>query len=573
MISICALGVCTASAAVFGDAAAAADDTTVLLGDPPRASDALLQFFLPVPQGGAESERSKANQSSLTRAQVVALYNTLYVPGNSVAMGWTGSPSPTCIAGTTSAAYRQTILDRVNFYRQLAGLPTVGMFGDAAAQTGNAQASALMQGNNPWDGSANPHSPPPSWNCYTAGGALAAGKSNLAWGAAGPSAIRLYMDDYGTGNAPVGHRRWLLYPPLANVGTGDVNGGTPANDLWVLANGSDGTWGTRPAMPNGVAWPPGGYVPYQVLPSVSNRWSFSWPGANMTAATVTITKNGQPIAILGYDARDNAGYGDASVVFRPDNSGAVAVSYASPGAVDQDYVVTVSGMTGSGVPSSVTYTVTVIDPSITPPPTISGTISNGATAVSGVSFCAQPSAGVSCTVSNASGAYSCTVPNGWSGVLHSPMVGGQRIPAQVFANVTGAVTRNVAATTGVPSCDLDVDNNGLFEAATDGLAILRRALGFGQASFAGLSGACAANTTAASIHGAANTSFNAGGYNVTGGGATLATTDALVIIRTLLGLSGNAVVDGLGLSSKPGVVRTSWNDVKTWMNSNCRAGL
>ncbi len=207
------------------------------------------------------------------------------------------------------------------------------------------------------------------------------------------------------------------------------------------------------------------------------------------------------------------------------------------------------------------------------PPTISGTISNGVTPVSGVSFCARPSAGVSCTVSNASGAYSCTVPNGWSGVLHSPMVGGQRIPAQVFANVTGAVTRNVAATTGVPSCDLDVDDNGLFEAATDGLAILRRALGFGQASFAGLSGACAANTTAASIHGAANTSFNAGGYNVTGGGATLATTDALVIIRTLLGLSGNAVVDGLGLSSKPGVVRTSWNDVKTWMNSNCRAGL
>lgn len=240
----------------------------------------------------------------------------------------------------------------------------------------------------------------------------------------------------------------------------------------------------------------------------------------------------------------------------------------------------VNNVVMSGPPSSSYGTQGTLQPddingclSLYPSPTISGTISNGATAVSGVSFCAQPSVGVSCTVSNASGAYSCTVPNGWSGVLHSPMVGGQRIPAQVFANVTGAVTRNVAATTGVPSCDLDVDNNGLFEAATDGLAILRRALGFGQASFAGLSGTCAANTTAASIHGAANTSFNAGGYNVTGGGATLATTDALVIIRTLLGLSGNAVVDGLGLSSKPGVVRTSWNDVKTWMNSNCRAGL
>jgi hypothetical protein len=328
-------------------------------------------------------------------------------------------------------------------------------------------------------------------------------------------------------------------------------------------------------MPNGVAWPPGGYVPYQVLPSTSNRWSFSWPGANMSAATVSITKDGQPVAILGYDSRDNFGYGDASIVFRPNNVAAsgTAVSYASPGPIDQTYVVTISGMTGGGAPASITYTVTVIDPSVSPDATISGTITNGAAGVAGVSFCAQPSAGVSCTASNASGAYSCTVPSGWTGRLHSPMVGSNRIPAQSFANVTSAVTRNVSASSGVPGCNLDVDNNGLFDAATDGVAIMRRMLGFGQSAFAGLAGTCAANTTASAIYAATNASYNAAGYNATGGSATLPATDGAVILRAMLGLTGSAVTNGLGLASEGGASRTSWTNIQSWLNTTCGANF
>ena len=545
-----------------------------LLDKPPQAALSLLGEYI---ESAAPADRLKANQSSLTRAQAVSLYNTLYVPGNSVTMSWTGSGSPTCAPGTTAAAFQQAIRDRVNFFRQLAGLPVVGMFAGGTAQMLDSQASALMQGSNSWS-AVNPHAPPTSWTCYSAGGANAAGKSNLAKGVAGPTAVTLYMDDYGVGNEVVGHRRWLLYPPLANVATGDVSvasGVTAANDLWVLPNGSDGTWGTRPATPDGVAWPPGGFVPYQVLPSTSNRWSFSWPGANMSAATVSITKDGQSVAVLGYDSRDNLGYGDASVVFRPNNVAASgpAVSYASPGAVDQSYVVTVSGMTGGGVPSSVTYTVTVIDPSVSPDASITGTISNGANGVAGVTFCAQPAAGVICTASNASGAYSCTVPSGWSGKLHSPMVGTNFIPAQSFASVTGPVSRNVSATSGVPGCNLDVDNNGLFDPATDGVAILRRIAGFGQSSFAGLAGACAANVTAASIHGAAGASLAGGGYNVTGGSSTLTTTDGVVIVRAMLGLTGSPVISGLGLSLESGATNTSWNNIQTWLNANCRASF
>jgi len=204
------------------------------------------------------------------------------------------------------------------------------------------------------------------------------------------------------------------------------------------------------------------------------------------------------------------------------------------------------------------------------PPSISGTISNGG-GISGVQFCARPSAGVTCNVSNASGAYSCTVPSGWTGTLHSPRVGGNRIPPQVFGTgVTSATTRNVAAKTHAGfSCDLDIDNNGLFEADIDGLAIMRRALGFGQASMTGLSGACAATTSAANLFTAANPA----NFDITGGNMR-ATTDAEVAMRAMRGFTGTAVTNGLGLGNESGAMRTAWGNgadgqIRAWLNTNC----
>ncbi len=195
--------------------------------------------------------------------------------------------------------------------------------------------------------------------------------------------------------------------------------------------------------------------------------------------------------------------------------------------------------------------------------TISGTITNGS-GIAGVNFCARPSAGVTCTASNASGAYSCTVPNGWSGTLHSPSVAGNRIPPQVFASVTSATTRNITALSSVPSCNLDVDNNGLIEPATDGAAILSRMLGMNAAAFSGLAGTCAANTTGTAIFNA--TSSN---YNVTGGASTTAATDGLVILRAMSGKTGTDVTNGLGLAREPGATNTSWAAIQSWLNTTC----
>lgn len=177
--------------------------------------------------------------------------------------------------------------------------------------------------------------------------------------------------------------------------------------------------------------------------------------------------------------------------------------------------------------------------------------------VSGVLFHARPASSVTCDPSNSAGEYSCTVPNGWAGVLHSPSVSGQRIPAQTFTSVTSNTTRDVSALAGIPSCNLDVDDNGLIEPEFDGVAIQRRLAGLNVGGFSGLSGAFAGNTTAASVYAATNSN-----YNVTqiGGGPRLLS-DGLIIQRAMKKLTGTAVTTG--------ATAIPWLTLQSWLNTNC----
>ena len=204
-----------------------------------------------------------------------------------------------------------------------------------------------------------------------------------------------------------------------------------------------------------------------------------------------------------------------------------------------------------------------------PPPTISGTITQpGGAPLAGVTFCAVPSAGVSCIPSNGSGVYTCTVPAGWTGTLHSPMVAGLRIPPQRFpTGVTGAETRNIAAISDAAfACNLDVDDNGLVEPARDGVAILRRMLGLPESAFYGLSGACAARTTPSALFTAAGT----GSFAVTGASQTRAASDGVILVRAMLGATGSGATGGVGF--QPDATRTSWSgagQIQDWLNTTC----
>ena len=217
-------------------------------------------------------------------------------------------------------------------------------------------------------------------------------------------------------------------------------------------------------------------------------------------------------------------------------------------------------------PDDVAGCVALYGPSVPTTRTISGTISNGSP-LANVTFCARPASGVTCTASDGSGAYSCTVPSGWTGLLHAPGPTGLRIKPQSFANVTANLSGQNPVVQSIGACNLDVDNNGLIEPATDGVAILRRMLGVSSSAFAGLSGACAANTTSAAIFAA-----TAGNYNATGGAATRPGTDGVVIARAMQGLTGTAVTNGLGLAAEPGATNTTWASIRNnFLNTTCGA--
>src|SRR2546422_1013014 len=69
------------------------------------------------------------------------------------------------------------------------------------------------------------HNPPASWTCYTSEGATGASGSNLALGAHSSSAVTAFMQDDGSGNEPVGHRRWILRSSSTSFsyGTTDIS--------------------------------------------------------------------------------------------------------------------------------------------------------------------------------------------------------------------------------------------------------------------------------------------------------------------------------------------------------------
>ena len=239
------------------------------------------------------------------------------------------------------------MLRRINYFRSMAGVPSLRSLSDAYNL--KAQAAALMMSAN----RALSHSPPSTWICYTPEGAQGAGSSDLFLGVYGPAAVSGYMMDPGSGNTAAGHRRWILFPPTQQMGTGDIppTGGYPAsNALWVFD-----TFSPRPATREAfVAWPPSGYVPYQV---VFARWSFSYPNADFTAATVTMKSGGADVGLSQWPVVN--GYGENTLVWTP--AGAIGDSWPKP-AQDTAYSVTVQNVLIGGQNRSFTVDVIVFDP-------------------------------------------------------------------------------------------------------------------------------------------------------------------------------------------------------------------
>lgn len=278
------------------------------------------------------------------RIDVLSFYHTVYQAsaGHSDRMAWTGNVAAG-VAGTTSAEFKEDVRRRVNYYRAMAGLPADIVFDPIL--DAKCQASALITSAN----DALDHFPSPIWLHYSPAGAEAAAASNLSIGNHGPDAVDAYMVDDGQFNTPVGHRRWLLYPPSREMATGDIPPtGThrSSNAIWVM--GSLGSRVNQDFSP----WPNEGYIPQDIVPA---RWSFSHPSAWFGSAAVTMTRNGIPLAVTVVSRTER--FADNTIVWEP-------VGLDLPSQADTVFEVTVSGISSSLMPASYTYTVTAFDPEV-----------------------------------------------------------------------------------------------------------------------------------------------------------------------------------------------------------------
>jgi S-layer homology domain/Cysteine-rich secretory protein family len=272
-----------------------------------------------------------------------------------------------CDVGTTSQAYRDSIIQRLNWYRRMAGLDVVTERPD---YTSGAQQSSLMMSA---EGGLS-HDPSSEWACLTEDGATTAGKSNLALGISGIRAIDAYVRDPGGNNQAVGHRRTIFYPQLLEVGTGDVDaqdGRYAANTLRVF---DDNLWGLRPEVREAqgfVAWPPSGYVPAE---TAWGRWSFSLSGADFSNATVSVQDSlgAVQVSVLARIQPE-----DPNSRLAPEPTLVWAVGGDTNSAVlppptngDECYDITVGDVSiGGATQPDYTYRTCVIDPEFEPPQT------------------------------------------------------------------------------------------------------------------------------------------------------------------------------------------------------------
>ncbi len=191
----------------------------------------------------------------------------------------------TCGPGVMARAGIDDTLRRINMYRWLAGMTPV--VDDPARHAGMMECAAMMSVN-----AMLSHSPPMSWTCYTAAGATAASRANIALGyGSSPAAINGYMRDRNVDS--LGHRRWILSSRLASVGIGfSSTGSRPGQCLGVI--GGTGAATERPWS----SYPNQGFAPMETALDV---WSFQPYAMSLTgssAGSIVRTSDGADMPVL-----------------------------------------------------------------------------------------------------------------------------------------------------------------------------------------------------------------------------------------------------------------------------------
>jgi hypothetical protein len=208
---------------------------------------------------------------------------------------WSGNVA-NCDPGDISAPGKVNALRLFNLYRWLADLPPIV---NAPDRDMEAQACALMMDAN----NMLSHTPPTTWLCYTALGAMGANTSNIS-GGPGVSSVDLYLIDTGN-ETTFGHRRIVLSNQLGPIGLGSTGAGGYSCMQNIGGTGNAGkTW---------LAWPPPGVFPLQAyMPNARSSlsmtgWSFQSERMVLTNAQVTITSGGTNMPVTVSQQTGNYG--------------------------------------------------------------------------------------------------------------------------------------------------------------------------------------------------------------------------------------------------------------------------
>jgi len=357
----------------------------------PLCKNAVLWFVLALPlhaasldewgwlPGPSQPEASTGLRVDITRRNaVVSFWHCVYSAseGYKNRIGWTGSYTG-CNPGTTARVFQDDVQRRINFMRAMAGLDGSLVVNDSSPvyvdsiynppptvlRSQAAQQAALMMAKHR-DNLGRPvitHVPAPDFTCFTWAAGNACARSNLAYSFFGPGAIDQYMREGDTSgisiwSAQAGHRRWILAPGATRFATGDTPGGILGNELFLPSNVLYVIQPPEEVVETPsrfTAWPPSGFFPVNLATKV---WSLSYPNADFSHATVTMSGPDGPIDVTILD-RTNVAFCEPAIVWRLPSG-----EEGTTAGEDKTYHVTVSGIAGASVPASSTYTVTLIDP-------------------------------------------------------------------------------------------------------------------------------------------------------------------------------------------------------------------
>ena len=200
-------------------------------------------------------------------------------------LNWTGNTGD-CDPGTISQLAQTKTLQRLNFFRRMAGLPDKCIFD--TTKNRYCQAAALCM----FAQGYLDHHPNASWKCFSEDALKGASHSNLGLGSATSYSVDQQIEDGGDNNKEVGHRTWLLTTEKKCYAYG-ASQNTVA--FWTLGCGESysdtiiNSYNTE-----FVAWPPPGPVPNNL---VFDRWSFTSYNNNFSFENpkIKLTLNGKPI--------------------------------------------------------------------------------------------------------------------------------------------------------------------------------------------------------------------------------------------------------------------------------------